>query len=86
MNHYTQPELELAYQIVQEDLLNSLLKAKHGESIRLTNLGKFTKKERKQKCNLDDKNYVYYHLNFKPFSKLKAALNEQIIKKYRLKK
>ena len=59
MNHYTQQELKIAYQIVLEDLFNSLLKIKNGESIRLTNLGKFTKKERKQKCNLDDKNYVY---------------------------
>ena len=84
--NYTQQELKLAYQIVQEDLFNSLLQAQDGESIALAKLGKLTKKERQQKCGWDQQNYVYCKLNFKPFSKLKQALNEQIISKYRLKK
>jgi len=84
-NHYTQSDLKTAYQIVQEDLFNSLLKMKDSESLRLGNLGKLTKKEQKQRCGWDGQNYVYYKLNFKPFSKLKQALNEQIVKKYRLK-
>lgn len=84
-NHYTQSDLKIAYQLVQEDLFNSLLKMKDNESLRLGNLGKFTKKERKQKCGWDNQNYVYCKVNFKPFTKLKQALNEQIIKKYRLK-
>jgi len=47
---YTPQELKLAYQIVQEDLFNSLVKIKDNESIPFGRLGKFTKKERKQKC------------------------------------
>ena len=83
-NHYTQQDLKTAYQIVQTDLFNSLLKAQDGESIHFAKLGKITKLERQQKCGWDKQNYVYYKLNFKPFSKLKQALNEQIVKKYKL--
>ena len=83
--NYTQSELKTAYQIVQEDLFNSLLKMKDSQSLRLGNLGKLTKKEQKQKCGWDGQNYVYCRLSFKPFGKLKQALNEQIVKKYRLK-
>jgi len=50
MSNYSEQDLKTAYQIVQQDLFNSLLKAKNNEVIKLTNLGKFTKKERKQKC------------------------------------
>ena len=49
-NHYTQSEIKQAYNIVQQDLFNSLLTAKNGESIHLAKLGKLTKKEAKQKC------------------------------------
>jgi hypothetical protein len=48
--NYTQSEIKLAYQIVQADLFNALLKTKDGESIHFGKLGKFTKSERKQKC------------------------------------
>jgi len=48
--NYTQSELKTAYQIVQTDLFNSLLKMKDSESLRLGNLGKLTKKEQKQRC------------------------------------
>lgn len=82
---YTQQDIKQAYQIVQTDLFNSLLQAKDGQSIHLARLGKITKKEAQQKCGWDKQNYVYCRLNFKPFSKLKQALNDQIIKKYRLK-
>ena len=82
-NQYTQQDLKIAYQIVQQDLFNSLLKAKNGQSIHFGKLGKLTKKECQQKCGWDQQNYVYCRLNFKPFSKLKSALNEQIVKKYR---
>jgi len=84
-NHYTQQDIKLAYQLVQEDLINSLLASKDGQSIKLGRFGKFTKKERQQRCGWDKQNYVYCKLNFKPFTKLKQALNEQIIKKYKLK-
>ena len=84
-NHYTQQDIKLAYQLVQEDLINSLLAIQDGQSIKLGRLGKFTKKERKQKCGWDGQNYVYCKVNFKPFTKLKQALNNQIVKKYKLK-
>jgi nucleoid DNA-binding protein len=48
--NYTTQEIKLAYQIVQEDLFNSLLSAKNGQSIKLSSLGKLTKKEQKQRC------------------------------------
>jgi hypothetical protein len=89
---YTQQELKTAYQIVQEDLLNSLTKLKNGASLRLGALGKFTKKEHAIKSALFKKQlgnqntFVYYRINFKPFSKLKELLTTQIINKYRLKK
>lgn len=83
---YTEPEIKLAYQIVQQDLFKALLTVKNGQSIKLGSLGKITKKESQQKCGWDNQNYVYCRLNFKPFTKLKRALNEQIINKYRLKK
>ena len=85
IKNYNQQDLKLAYQLVQQDLFNSLLTIKNGQSIKLGSLGKITKKESQQKCGWDQQNYVYCRLNFKPFSKLKSALNEQIVKKYRLK-
>ena len=48
--NYTQSELKTAYQIVQADLFNSLLKVKDGQSLRVGSLGKLTKSERKQRC------------------------------------
>lgn len=84
-NHYTPQDLKQAYQIVQQDLFTNLLTLPEGHSIKLGSLGKITKKELKQKCGWDQQHYVYCRLNFKPFSKLKSALNDQIIKKYRLK-
>ena len=85
MSNYSEQDLKTAYQIVQQDLFNSLLTVKHGQTIKLGKLGKFTKKERKQRCGWDQQNYVYAHVHFKPFSKLKRLLNEQIINKYRNK-
>jgi hypothetical protein len=91
INQYTQSDLKLAHQIVQEDLFNSLTNLEAGQSLRLGALGKFTKKEHQIKSalfkkKLGNKNkFVYYRINFKPFSKLKELLTNQIIKKYRLK-
>ena len=84
-NHYTPADLKTAYQLVQEDLINALLASKDGQSIKLGRLGKFTKKEQKQRCGWDGQNYVYCKVNFKPFTKLKTALNDQIVKKYKLR-
>jgi hypothetical protein len=50
LKNYTPQELKLAYQIVQEDLFNSLLQVKESQSIKLGSLGKLTKKECQQKC------------------------------------
>ena len=80
IKNYTQQDLKLAYQIVQADLFNSLTNLKNGDSLRLGSLGKFTKKEYTIKSalfkkKLGDKNtFVYYRINFKPFSKLKKLL------------
>lgn len=91
IKNYTNQEIKIAYQIVQEDLLDSLTNLKNGASLRLGALGKFTKKEHTIqsalfKKKLGNKNiFVYYRINFKPFSKLKELLTNQIIKKYKLK-
>ncbi|CAI2162647.1 6803_t:CDS:2 [Funneliformis geosporum] len=89
--NYTPQDIKHAYQIVQADLFNAIVKAPEGSSLRLGNLGKFTKKEQRLKSALfktksgNQSTFVYYRINFKPFSKLKTALSEQIIKQYRLK-
>lgn len=89
-NQYTQQDLKLAYQIVTQDLFNSLTHLKSGESLRFGSLGKFIKKEQKTKSALiKDKfnqpsTFIYYRLNFKPFGKLKTAFDKQIINKYGL--
>jgi hypothetical protein len=91
LKNYTQSDIKLAHQIVQEDLFNSLSDLKDGQSLRLGSLGKFTKKEHSLKSalfkqKLGNKNtFVYYRINFKPFSKLKELLTNQIVRKYRLK-
>lgn len=79
-------QLKAAYQIVENDLFNSFLKMKEGESIRFGKLGKFKKKEVQAKSALDGETYLYVKFNFKMFTKLKSALNEQMIHKYKLKK
>ena len=71
----TQTQIKQAYQIVTEDLFNSLLRAKNKETIKLGNLGKFTKTEQglsSQKYG----NHIYYKLTFRCFSKLKAAFTK----------
>ena len=82
MLNYTNQELKLAYQIVQEDLFNSLLKAQDKDTIKFGNLGKFTKTEQ----GLSSPKYghhIYYKLTFRCFSKLKAAFHNQLSRKYR---
>lgn len=91
IKNYTQSDIKLAHQIVQEDLFNSLTQLEDGESLKLGSLGKFTKKEHSLKSALFKKklgnknNFIYYRISFKPFSKLKELLTNQIIKKYKLK-
>ena len=83
-NHYTPSDLKLAYQLVQADLFNSLLKAKDQETIKFGQLGKFTKTEQM----VNSKQYgqhVFYKLSFRCFSKLKKAFHEQLSKQYKLK-
>ena len=91
LKNYTQSDIKLAHRIVQEDLFNSLTNLEAGQSLRLGALGKFTKKEHQLKSALFKKKlgkknkFVYYRISFKPFSKLKELLTNQVIKKYRLK-
>jgi hypothetical protein len=79
-------QLKVAYQMVENDLFNSFLKLKDGDSIRFGKLGKFKKKEIQAKSALDGETYLYVKFNFKMFTKLKSALDEQMIQKYKLKK
>lgn len=84
LKNYTNQELKQAYQIVQQDLFNSLLKAKDKETIKLGSLGKFTKTEQ----GLNSPKYgqhIYYKLTFRCFSKLKEAFHNQLSQKYRIK-
>src|SRR4051812_30985372 len=78
-------ELKQAYDLVTKDLFATFLKMKSGESIRLGDLGAFEKKEQQLKSGLDNETYVFTKLSFRMFTKLKAGLDEQISKKYRLK-
>jgi len=82
--NYTQSQLKQAYQIVQTDLFNSLLKAKDGETIKFGHLGKFKKTEQ-QLSSKQYGNHIYYKLSFRCFSKLKQAFHQQLSRKYRLK-
>ena len=52
IKNYTQQDIKLAHQIVQEDLLNSLSNLQDGQSLRLGSLGKFTKKEHQMRSAL----------------------------------
>ena len=82
--NYTQSQIKQAYQIVQQDLFNSLLKAQDKETIKLGSLGKFTKTEQ----GLSSPKYgqhIYYKLTFRCFSKLKEAFHNQLSQKYRIK-
>ena len=81
-NHYTPADLKTAYQLVQADLFNSLLKAQNKQTIKFGQLGKFTKTEQM----VHSKQYgqhVFYKLSFRCFSKLKTAFHEQLSRKYR---
>jgi hypothetical protein len=92
MTNYTQHDLKLAHQIVSEDLFNSLAQLQAGQSLRLGHLGKFTKSEHSIKSALfkkelgKDYQFIYAKISFKPFSKLKELLTNQVLKKYRLRK
>ena len=79
---YTQTELKTAYQIVSDHLFNEFLKMSEGQTIRLGSLGKFTKKSRQTRMGWTKQDYVYYHFTFKPFTKLKTALDHSIVKKH----
>ena len=83
MNH-TQAQIKQAYQIVQQDLFNSLLKAKNKETIKFGSLGKFKKTEQGLSSPKYG-NHIYYKLTFRCFSKLKEAFHNQLSRKYRIK-
>ena len=79
--HYSQAELKQAYRLVTADLYHSLLKMESDQTLRLPQLGKFTKKEVRSKCGLPElkgQTCVYYRINFSPFSGFKKALNQAL--------
>jgi len=83
--NYPEKELKQAYTIVAEHLTQALLKAKVGEPVRCGTLGSFKKTENQITSylqNEEGRQYVYYRLLFKPFSKLKQSLNQALEKKY----
>jgi len=84
VNHYTQSEIKLAYQLVQADLFNQLCKAPAGKTIKFGQLGKFKKTEQLVRSKQYGQ-HVFYKLSFGCFSKLKAAFHDQLSKKYKLK-
>ena len=80
--NYTAAELKTAYQIVADHLFTELLKASEGQTVRLGALGKFTKRVRKTRMGWTNQDYLYYNLTFKPFTKLKTALDHSLTRKY----
>jgi len=86
--HYSQAELKQAYRLVKADLYHSLLEMEPNQTLRLPQLGKFTKKEVRSKSGLPEvkgQTYVYYRINFSPFSGLKKALNQALESQYGMK-
>jgi hypothetical protein len=81
MNHNLTPtQIKQAYAIVTQDLFNQLIQAQNGDTVRLGNLGKFTKFEQ-ELSNPKYGNHIYYKLTFRCFSKLKEAFHNQLSKK-----
>ena len=74
----SQAELKQAYRLVKADLYHSLLQMEANQTLRIPQLGKFTKKTVQAKSGLDNQTYVYYRINFSPFSSLKKALNQSL--------
>jgi hypothetical protein len=74
----TQAEIKSAYRLVATDLYQQLLQMESNQTLRLTGLGKFTKKAVQSKSGLDGQTYVYYRISFSPFSSLKNALNQSL--------
>jgi len=74
----TKQLIKQSYQIVQQDLLNTLAKMKNGDTIRLNNIGIFEKKFKKGKSTLPasyGKKYASYWIGFRMSSVLKKELN-----------
>lgn len=89
----SQNELKKAYQLVTQDLFQSLLKAKDNQTIYLGPrgaLGSLKKSEHQMTSSLKGKSYgktyAFYRLKFKPSARLKQELNKILEKKYRKKK
>ena len=82
---YSQAELKQAYRLVTADLYSLFLEMEPNQSLRLTNLGKFTKKEVRSRSGLDHQTYVYYRINFSPFPTFKKTLNQSLTEQYGMK-
>lgn len=74
-------ELKQAYQLVAQDLQQTFLQMEPNQTLRLSKLGKFTKRLVKTKSGLpelDEQTCVYYKISFSPFRALKNALNQSL--------
>lgn len=76
-------ELKQAYRLVAMDLKQQFLKMNPDQTLRITKLGKFTKRMIQTKSGLpelkkDEQICVYYRINFSPFRSLKTALNQEL--------
>ena len=67
-----QSETKKAYELVSQDLLTNLKKAKDGAVIKLGDLGAFHKKRTTIQSALDGNTYRYYRISFKISAKLKG--------------
>ena len=71
----TLQELKQAYQIVGDDLVRKIKKAKGGEGIRFNDWGTFVKTQQKIK-GWDNRKYVYWRVSFRTSSNLKRELDK----------
>jgi len=77
--NYSQAELKQAYRLVARDLQQQFLQMKPDQTLRITKLGKFTKRMIQAKSGLlDGQTCVYYRINFSPFGSLKKVLNQEL--------
>ena len=72
-------ELKQAYRLVAMDLQQQFIQMKPDQTLRITKLGKFTKRMVQAKSGLlDGQTCVYYRINFSPFGSLKKVLNQEL--------
>jgi hypothetical protein len=85
MPNYSPAEIKQAYRLVTADLQHSLLQMEADQTLRIPQLGKFTKRLVQTRSSLPELNgqtCVYYRINFSPFASLKKALNQSLETQY----